>query len=198
MIESESGELSRTSCPWERQAGESGRAYAGFCAYRDLGSGRSLDKVGRQRSGDRTGRKRGSTGQLRRWSSRWHWVQRALAWDAELDKKRREAQVAAVRAMNERHVEEAMAMQARAMERLRALDPRELDAPALLRFIVESAKLERAARGVDDPTRKVDPAVWEMRPGMCTTLHERPDSISEITRVLGIRCSAEIDRPEAR
>src|SRR5438105_1095656 len=34
--------------PWEQRAGESGKAYAAFLAYRDLGAARSIEKVGRK------------------------------------------------------------------------------------------------------------------------------------------------------
>lgn len=59
--------------PWVRAAGESDVAYAAFLAYRDLGSARSTAKVGRA-----LGK---SADLMQRWSARWAWVARALAWD---------------------------------------------------------------------------------------------------------------------
>ncbi len=61
--------------PWDRQEGETPKAYAAFCAYRDLGTERSLEKVG------------GSSAKVRvceRWSSRYSWPARAAAWDEHL------------------------------------------------------------------------------------------------------------------
>jgi hypothetical protein len=56
--------------------------------------------------------------------------------------------------MVERHVREARALQAKALERLRALCPEELGPADLLRFIVEAAKLERLALGEPDTVQR--------------------------------------------
>jgi hypothetical protein len=55
--------------------------------------------------------------------------------------------------MAERHAKEAMMMQTKAIERLRQLRPEELGARDTLAYLVESAKLERLARG--EPTERV-------------------------------------------
>jgi hypothetical protein len=55
--------------PWERARGESGKAYAAFRRFRDLGPARSL--VGARKI-------------ERRWSYTWRWAERAEAWDDEL------------------------------------------------------------------------------------------------------------------
>jgi hypothetical protein len=136
--------------PWERQPGEPDRAFAAFCCYRDAGARRSLDAVGRQLYEGQVGRRRGTTGRLQEWSSAWRWVERARAWDAELDRQAREAELEAVREMRRRHAEEAREFQTRALERLRSLPLEELGAPEVLRFFVEAAKLERLSRGEAD------------------------------------------------
>jgi hypothetical protein len=68
--------------PWERLPKESARAYAAFCAYRDLGAERSIDAAGTQQLGSRS-RKRAPRTWFK-WSRRFHWVKRAEAWDAHL------------------------------------------------------------------------------------------------------------------
>jgi hypothetical protein len=81
------------------------------------------------------------------WSRENNWVARAAAWDAELDRQNREAQVQAVLEMNARHAREGRALQVKAMRALRGLAAQGLDAADLLRFLVEGSKLERLARG---------------------------------------------------
>ncbi len=54
--------------PWERQRGESAKAYTAFRRFRDLGPSRSLA---------------GCRSIERRCSYRWRWAPRAAAWDDE-------------------------------------------------------------------------------------------------------------------
>ena len=59
--------------PWDRQPGESAKAFAAFECYKLMGPRRSVVKVA------------GEIGRhpslIRRWCQRHHWVDRALAWD---------------------------------------------------------------------------------------------------------------------
>ena len=130
--------------PWERQAGESARAFGAFCAYRDLGAHRSL----RAAAEAFYGRKGASLErQFDRWSRAFGWAERVAAWDRHLDAEACKAQEQARRDMAERHVKEARTLQAKAVERLRAIRPEELAPAEVLRFLVEAAKLERLALG---------------------------------------------------
>jgi hypothetical protein len=150
-------DLSRTSGspPWERYEQEPVRAYAAFCCYRDLGATRSLDEVTRKLYPVRQEAKRALVGRIGEWSTRWSWVERARAWDDEMDRHNRESQMDMVREMNRRHVGEAKALQAKALEALKKLNAETMTAPEVLRFIVEAAKLERVAVGVPDEVQQV-------------------------------------------
>jgi hypothetical protein len=64
---------------YSRRIGESQKAFAAYCEYRDMGAERSLAAVS-QKLGK-------STAFLSRWSSHWGWVDRARAYDDELAKK---------------------------------------------------------------------------------------------------------------
>jgi hypothetical protein len=133
-----------SSPPWERQPGESARAFGAFCVYRDLGPRRSL------RAAAEKFYQRSSAAVLRQcntWSSAFHWVERASAWDKHLDAEARRAQEEARREMAERQAREARALQAKAVERLKALKAEELGPADVLRYFVEAAKLERLACG---------------------------------------------------
>jgi hypothetical protein len=56
--------------------------------------------------------------------------------------------------MAERQAREARALQAKAVERLRALRPEELGPADVLRYFVEAAKLERLALGEPDAVQR--------------------------------------------
>ena len=109
---------------WERGDGEPGKAYAAFCLYRDLGPGvRSLQRItaalraARLKGGQtrvqggelQAGAVRRVSTQVEDWSSKWRWVARARAWDAEADRKKREAMFAEIEAMGRRQATQAQA-----------------------------------------------------------------------------------------
>lgn len=129
---------------WERQKNESSKAYAAFCIYRDLGVERSLEKVAQNRG------KPGSKSWLNTWSTKYHWVERARAYDDYLEQEKRKEQEKAILEMVERHTKEAMALQQKALERLKSLDPNELSTRDVLNYLMEAMKLERLSRG--EPT----------------------------------------------
>jgi len=67
------------SQPWDRQEGETSKAYAAFVAYLELGPERSIDAAFRQQNGSR--KAAGRPFWWHRWSSKWSWVARAEAFD---------------------------------------------------------------------------------------------------------------------
>jgi hypothetical protein len=78
---------------WAQQEGETAESFAAFVVYRDLGAARSLAEVQRLNEKPQKGRKmaagkRRVSGCMNRWSKRWSWPDRALAWDAMLDGER--------------------------------------------------------------------------------------------------------------
>lgn len=60
--------------PWERQEGESSKAYEAFCVYRDMGADRTQQAVADQLTKSRT--------IVGRWAAEFHWVARTEAWDS--------------------------------------------------------------------------------------------------------------------
>lgn len=76
---------------WERQPGESAKAFEAFKVYRDLGPGRSLDKAAAIYYGWPQEGSRRATGTFNRWSREHAWVERAATHDGRDDMIRREA-----------------------------------------------------------------------------------------------------------
>ena len=130
---------------YELQEGESAKAFAAFCLYRDAGpAGRSVDAVslpqGRQNSGKR------AAGIFWRWAALHEWKRRAEAFDADQDRKHRDAVDAAqreeikrfqlhLRRDNERFAEAARVSLGKALASLQKLSEETLsarDACALL------------------------------------------------------------------
>src|SRR5262245_42296347 len=114
---------------WEQQPDESSAAFGAFVLFRDLGPRRSLDEAARRYHARPEsdpnprpdGRRKGASGRIREWAEKYHWRERTRAWDEEVDRQVREAQVEAVKAMHRRHAEEAVEFQTKALERLRGL-----------------------------------------------------------------------------
>jgi hypothetical protein len=127
--------------PWEQQNKESTQAFAAFREYRDTPpEDRSIRAVAQK-----MGYKNPSP--LLRWSSKYSWVDRARAYDMELDRRILEAQRRSITEMKERHIKAAMDLQKKALERLAKIQPLELTPKDVREFLVEAAKLERLSRG---------------------------------------------------
>jgi hypothetical protein len=159
---------------WERQAGESSKAYAAFCVYRDLPVA--------ERSAVRVGSEIGRHMRLvERWRSRHHWVQRAAAFDQERDRCKRKAMLEETAEMGRRHAGDAAVAQAAIMQVLTAFAERLGDddgqgelrglpldelLPLVLRAIASlavAARLEREARGLLDESAAAETR-WEPPP----------------------------------
>ena len=125
--------------PWERQKGETSRAYEAFCVYRDLGADRSINKTSRKLSKNRT--------TIAEWSAKYDWVKRCEAWDAEQDRIARQAQITEIKKMRKRHAELATAMLVKAAKALQKIPEDEVKASDVSRLVETASKLERISRG---------------------------------------------------
>jgi hypothetical protein len=125
--------------PWERQKGESAKAYEAFSEYRDMGARRSIAKVAEklQKSNQLLGR----------WSRNHEWVKRAAAWDAEQDRIARQNQIEEIKKMRKRHTDLASAMLVKAARALQRIPEDEIKATDVSRMVETASKLERISRG---------------------------------------------------
>ena len=137
--------------PWERLSGElsreSSRAYTHFCLYRDMPQ-RSLRKLVEDPKCI------SKIAQLRRWSARYQWVQRAELYDDYTERLLRLEQEKERRQMAKRHASIAVLGQTLVVSSLqRILDEMQLDpgkklsASDLSRLLDVSVRVERMSRG---------------------------------------------------
>lgn len=128
-----------TPMQWERQEGETQKAWEAFCIYRDLGADRSIAKVGKK-----LGK---SAALMERWSAKYEWVSRCAAWDAEQDRIARQEQLKEIKKMRKRHAALASSMLIKAASALQNLPPEEISASEISRMVDVASKLERISRG---------------------------------------------------
>lgn len=105
---------------WDRQDLESAVAYQAFCAYRDLGTGRSIDAVVQKLDKSRT--------LIGRWSGDWNWVERCRAYDDYTERQARAEKEKRHRAdlvkFGEQQRKEARRVRATALKLLTKLEER--------------------------------------------------------------------------
>ena len=140
--------------PWEKQEHETSKAYAAFCAYRDMGTDRSFTKaipiIFNNIPDDKI---RLKYGQISAWSSKYGWVARVEAYDVYLEAKSRKEHELAIQKMVTEHAEAAVITRSKAMERIGLIGEKELNEltpKEALEYLKVTAELERKSRGAPD------------------------------------------------
>jgi hypothetical protein len=128
--------------PWERQPGETSKAYAAFCVYRDLGQARSLRTTAEALSR--------SEALLKGWSSKWNWPERSRAWDSIPSKAVAEAHADMARRIAAQHERVATKLMAK-LERNTELLPEGAD-PSM-RFSTALGAARQSHQFASDLTR---------------------------------------------
>ena len=132
---------------WERQPGETAKAYAAFLLYRDLPA------IDRSVAAAREGHKKDIKGTFRQWSGwsmRNGWVNRAAEHDSNLASRRRERMAKELERAQDNAVVLTRAFNFKIAERIKGMDPEDLTAgqiPAALKTLFE---LEFKALGYED------------------------------------------------
>ena len=133
--------------PWERQQGETAKAYAAFLLYRDLPA------IDRSVAAAREGHKKDIKGTFRQWSGwsmRNGWVNRAAEHDSDLASRRRERMAKELEREKDYAVTLSRAALAKVAERIDSMDFKGLEArqvPVALKRLFE---LEFKALGMED------------------------------------------------
>lgn len=159
---------------WDRQPGETAQAFEGFAMYRDLGEARSLAKV-RQGLGK-------SRALVEKWSRVWCWVLRVESWEVEQDRRAQRKASDEILAMRQRHADAGVALMAKAVERLQAVDVNTLTPTQVAAWMATGAQLEARARGDGEftpPPPAAAPGVLSMPPGTMVVTPEMLRGMSD-------------------
>lgn len=124
--------------PWERQEGESVKAFEAFTLYLEMGDERSIREVAQRLAKSRT--------LIGRWSVTYQWVERVAAFDADVQRKAHAKAVKKRRNMVDRHISIALKMQEKALMALEQMDPADIDPKNLIAMLREATKLEQEMR----------------------------------------------------
>lgn len=143
--------LSTDREPWERQNAESPRMYARFTCYRDLGDIRTLNAA--LEIINATTSKKISKGTLHQISCQYRWAERAEAFDSAATAAERQRLLTLRRDMIERHRKLSAGLTGKAVEALRLIDPKLMDASDITKFLTVAADMERKALG--EPSERV-------------------------------------------
>ena len=148
-------ESAQTALPYnDRIKGETPRAYACFCAYRDLGVHRSIVKACnvfyRKECAPRSGKVRNAT----KWSGQNHWAERVAAFDKdELAKQEESLQVRRIEA-RERRLKISTRQIAKGLARLREIPEDKLTPDQALKLIEAGMHNERLDLG--EPVQRTE------------------------------------------
>ena len=147
--------------PWERQEGETRRAYEAFRAFRDLGPLRSLRALTQTAEGHRV------PTHVERWSARWEWRRRADAWDDERDRVDDAARLEALRTMHANHLRAGPVAMHKALLALDALPVDHIPAGAAVRLLDVGARLERDTLTVSVAELQGQPSQYQASSATC-------------------------------
>lgn len=142
-----------TEKPWERQPGESGQAFEAFALYRDKGLDRSCAAVARELSK--------SVPLIKRWCSRYDWVDRVAQYENYLSEKARRKAEKDREDMDTRHSGLALQVQKRILEALNQMEAGEVPSQDMIAAIRLATDLERTSRHGTVKDRELE-LKWQM------------------------------------
>jgi hypothetical protein len=147
---------------WERLPGESGAAYAAFCAFRDLGLERTIRKAIETAEKDTSQRdKRYRV--WRNWCSAYKWRERAADYDRYTEKLKQTELRKTIEAQGEKHRAVTGKMLALVEKKLDLMTPAELSQGNVTEWVETAIKAEREGAGLIAPNAgKTEPKQLEI------------------------------------
>lgn len=136
--------------PWERQPNESDKAFEAFVCYRDMGADRSINAVAQKLSKSRT--------LIAKWSSQWGWVDRAAAYDNDLERQAHREKKKLVSDTRKRQLQIAMQLEKKALEALNMLKPEEMSSRDIKEMLRLATDIERKLLFDDEQATETEQA----------------------------------------
>jgi hypothetical protein len=155
---------------WERLPGESGLAYAAFCAFRDYGPERNIRKAveGQFNKAELSGVKIETAiakryRVWRNWCSQFRWRERAADYDNYTDKLKQAEKRKTIEAQGEKHRAITGKMLAVVEKKLDLMDPADLTQGTVTEWVETAIRAEREAAGLVTPNGgKAEPKQGEI------------------------------------
>jgi hypothetical protein len=135
---------------WEQLAGESGAAYAAFCAFRDFGPERNIRKAVDVTEPDEG--KRGKRYRVwRNWCGQFRWRERTADYDRYMEKLKQTEVRKTIEAQGEKHRAITGKMLSVVEKKLDLMNPAELSQGNITEWVETAIRAEREAVGLVAP-----------------------------------------------
>jgi len=132
---------------WERLTGETGAAFAAFCAFRDCGLERNIRKAVESVEAD--GAVRAKRYKVwRNWAAQYRWRERAADYDKYLEKLKQSELRKTIEAQGEKHRAVTGKMLDVVSKKLDLMNPADLSDGNLTEWVQTAIKAEREAAGL--------------------------------------------------
>jgi hypothetical protein len=146
---------------WERLTGETGAAYAAFCAYRDMGLERNIRKA--VDAYEKNEGKRGKRYRMwRAWAAQFRWRDRAADYDRYLDRLKQTEKRKTIEAQEETHRAVTRKMLEVVGKKLEMMNPADLSAGAVTEWVGTAIRADREAAGLVTADGKPEPKQGEI------------------------------------
>jgi hypothetical protein len=146
---------------WERLPGESGLAYAAFCAFRDFGPERNIRKAAETAEKDK-GQQDRRYRMYRNWCSAYRWRERAADYDRYMERLKQAELRKTIEEQREQHRAVTGKMLAVVEKKLDLMDPADLTQHTVTEWVETAIRAEREAAGLAAPNGKSEPKQGEI------------------------------------
>jgi hypothetical protein len=146
---------------WERLQGESGAAFAAFCAYRDFGPERNIRKAVEVTEKDEIKREKRYR-VWRNWSTQFRWRERAADFDKYTERLKQAELRKTIETQGEMHRKVTGKMLEVVSKKLDTLSPEELSQGTVTEWVQTAIKAEREAAGLLTANGKAEPKQGEL------------------------------------
>ena len=146
---------------WERLPGETGGAYAAFCAFRDYGAERNIRKAVESFEKDEAKREKRYR-VWRNWCSQFRWRERAADFDNYMEKLKANELRKTIEAQGEMHRRVTGKMLDVVSKKLDTMNPEDLTQGNVTEWVQTAIKAEREAAGLVTIDSKAEPKPGEL------------------------------------